>query len=271
MRARYIASSEAVAAGVYSVVVIGQGQGPSQRWNSPGLPAAEHQRPPSGQAPRRDLSGMWDAGGAGVSGPGHLTSPLTPWGAELARTYRPGNGPRLAPLAEINDPLSTRGDPAGFPRLLLFEFRPFQVVQTADQTLMLYTFEKRWRVIWTDGRPLPTDPDPRWYGYSVGNWEDDYTFVVRTIGMEERTWLDNAGNPHSTEMLVEERYHRVANDLVELTVTIDDPKTYTKPWLARDKLRLRLMPKGTDMIEMIPSATEAMEYKSLIGDLSKAK
>ena len=99
-------------------------------------------------------------------------------------------------MAEINDPLSTLGDPSGFPRLVTYELRPLQIVQTSNQVLMLYMFEKRYRVIWTDGRALPKNPDPRWYGYSVGRWEDDYTFVVETVGMDDRTWLDNSGDPH---------------------------------------------------------------------------
>src|SRR3989475_11151693 len=97
-------------------------------------------------------------------------------------------------------------------------------------------WEKRWRLMWTDGRKLPADPDPRWYGYSVGRWEDDYTFVIQTVGMDDRTWLDNAGNPHSADLTVEERYHRVNRDTMELTVTHHDPKADTKPWMARDKL-----------------------------------
>ncbi|MBN4048024.1 hypothetical protein JYU09_00410 [bacterium AH-315-O15] len=214
---------------------------------------------------------MWDAGAAAAAGPGHLAAPFTPWGEQMARSYRPGNGPRMTALADVNDPLSTRGDPAGFPRLVLFELRPFQIVQTPNQVLMLYTFEKRWRVIWTDGRELPTDPDPRWYGYSVGQWENDYTFVVQTVGMDERTWLDNAGNPHSADLRVEERYHRMANDLLELTVTIDDPTAYTRPWLGRDRIPLRLMPPDTDTMEMIPSATEAAEYMRLMGDPSRPR
>jgi hypothetical protein len=95
----------------------------------------------------------------------------------------------MAPITDINDPLSTLGDPEGFPRDLLFELRPFQIVQTPNQVLILYMFEKRWRVIWTDGRELPKDPVARWYGYSVGKWEDDYTFVVQSVGTDERTWL----------------------------------------------------------------------------------
>jgi hypothetical protein len=243
----------------------------NQKWNSPGLAGGGDQRQasPEGPAPRRDLSGIWDAGGPGVSGPGHVGAPFTAWGDEMARSYRPGNGPRMAPLAENNDPLSTRGDPAGFPRNVLYELRPIQIVHTPNQVLMLYLFEKRWRVIWTDGRELPKDPDPRWYGYSVGRWEDDYTLVVQSVGMDERTWLDNAGNPHSADLRVEERYRRVSSNLLELTVTINDPKAYTKPWLGRDKLALRLMPSDTDLMEMIPSATEAAEYSNLIANPSK--
>ena len=79
--------------------------------------------------------------------------------------------------------------------------------------------------------------------------------------MDERTWLDNVGDPHSSEIRVEERYHRLDRDIVELTVKIDDPKTYTEPWLARDKLRLKRMPANSDIFEMICAPTEAEEYK----------
>jgi hypothetical protein len=236
-------------------------------WNNSGLAQSPNQPSPSipaGPAPRRDLTGTWDAGGAGIGARGYVTAPLTPWGEEKGKTHKAGDGIRMVPVAEINDPLSTLGDPAGFPRNLLFELRPFQIVQTANQVLMLYMFEKRFRVIWTDGRQLPKDPDPRWYGYSVGRWADDYTFVVDSVGMDERTWLDNAGSPHSTEMRVEERYHRVDQNTLELTVTIDDPKAYTGPWVPRNKLRLRRMPADTDLMEMIPSASEAAEYKRVI-------
>jgi len=233
-------------------------------WNNAGLGQGRGQASgPVAPAPRRDLSGIWDAGGAGIGARGATPSPLTPWGEALGKTHKAGDGVRMAPIAEINDPLSTMGDPEGFPRNLLFELRPFQVVQTPNQVLFLYMFEKRWRVAWTDGRELPKDPDPRWYGYSVGKWEDDSTFVVNSNGTDERTWLDNAGNPHSNEMRVEERYHRVDMNTMELTVTIDDPKAYTKPWVARNKLVLRLMPANTDLMEMIPSASEAADYKKV--------
>jgi len=187
----------------------------------------------------------------------------------MVRLNKPGNGSRSVPVAEINDPLSTMGDPSGFPRLVTFELRPVQIVHTPNQVLMLYMFEKRWRVIWTDGRELPRDPDPRWYGYSVGRWEDDTTFVVQTVGMDDRTWVDNSGSPHSTALRVEERYRRVSQNTLELTVTIDDPQVYTKPWLARNRLPLKLMPPGTDIMEMIPSASEAAAYQKFISSQTK--
>ena len=181
---------------------------------------------------------------------------------------KPGNGPRAGTVAEINDPLSTLGDPTGFPRIVNFELRPFQIVQTPTQVLMLYMFEHRWRVIWTDGRPLPKDPDPRWYGYSVGRWEDDYTFVVDTVGMRQNTWVDNSGDPHSYDLRVQERYHRVNRTTLELTVVINDPQIYTKPWMSRNRLVMRLMPT-TDLMEMIPSASEAQLYRESISSLTK--
>ena len=237
----------------------------AQVWNSPGMIGAQ-QPPQTGPAPPRDMTGTWDAGGAGIAPRGSPTAPLTPWGEKKISTYKPGDGPRApSVIGEINDPLSTMCDPAGFPRNLLFELRPFQVVQTANQVLMLYMFEKRFRTIWTDGRALPKDPDPRWYGYSVGRWEDDSTFVVDTIGLDEKTWLDNAGNPHSNDMRVEERYHRVNMGQMELTVTINDPTAYTKPWVGRNKLALRLIPSNVDLMEMICSGTEAQEYKKNMG------
>lgn len=223
----------------------------------------------SGPAPHRDLSGIWDVENTmeGISPAGVKShAPFTAWGANMANNvYKPGDGPRRVPVGQVNDPLDSC-DPAGFPRDLLFEYRPFQVAQTPNQVLMLYQYQRVWRVIWTDGRPLPKDPDPRWYGYSVGKWLDDQTFVVETTGLDERTWLDNAGDPHSSELRVQERYHRLSRDSMEVTVKIDDPKTYTAPWLARDKLHLKLMPSTTDLMEMICAPSEAEEYKKVIAN-----
>jgi hypothetical protein len=238
-------------------------------WNNAGLSGPPSG--PAGPAPRRDLSGTWDAGNAGIQPTGHVAAPFTPRGEQMAKANKPGNGSRLVSVNDDNDPLSTMGDPTGFPRIVLYELRPFQIVQTSNQVLILYMFEKRWRVIWTDGRALPTNPDPRWYGYSVGRWVDDSTLVVNSVGTDDRTWIDNAGNPHSNSLRVEERYHRVNQQKMELTVTLDDPEVYTKPWMAVDKLPINLMPNGSDLMEMIPSASEAAAYRRVIASQAKTK
>ena len=181
-----------------------------------------------------------------------------------------GEGEEQAPIGLVNDPVHSC-NPVGFPRSDLFNLKTMAIVQTPNYVLWLNQFYTVFRTIWTDGRQLPKDPNPRWYGYSVGKWEDDSTFVVQSVGTDERTWLDNAGNPHSSEMRVEERYHRASQNSLELTVTIDDPKAYTKPWVARDKLPLRLMPPDTDLMEMIPSASEAAEYKKVFATEGKGK
>ena len=256
----------AAAVAVFAAVVPRAQMAP---WNNAGLSGPPAGRP--GPAPKRDLSGTWDAGNAGIQPTGHVAAPFTAVGQQMASANKPGNGSRLVSVTDDNDPLSTMGDPTGFPRIVLYELRPFQIVQTSNQVLILYMFEKRWRVIWTDGRALPTNPDPRWYGYSVGRWADDYTLVVQTVGTDDRTWLDNAGNPHSNGLRTEERYRRVDQQTIELTVTIDDPTVYTKPWTAVDKLPIRLMPNGSDLMEMIPSASEAAAYRRVIASQAKTK
>jgi hypothetical protein len=242
---------------------------------APGSPASPSQAKTekASPAPRRDLSGIWgpENVGEGISPSGVKShAPFTEFGANVANNvYKPGDGPRKVSVGLVNDPLDGC-DPAGFPRNLLFELRPFQSVQTSNQVLMMYQYQRIWRVIWTDGREIPKNLDARWYGYSVGKWEDDYTFVVQTIAMDERTWLDNAGDPHSDEMRVEERYHLLDRDTLELTVKIDDPKIYTAPWLARDKMRLKRMPPDTEILEMICAPSEAEEYKKVMAEpLSK--
>lgn len=238
---------------------------PPVLWNTPSIQPKPPQAAP-GPAPRRDISGTWDAFAAGIQPAGVKShAPFTDWGQKMADTYKPGDGPRKVPLGAINDPLDGC-DPAGFPRNVFFELRPFEIAQTSDQVLILYEYQKVWRAIWTDGRELPTDPEPRWYGYSVGHWQDDYTFVVDTIGLDERTWLDNAGDPHSADMRVEETYHRADLDTLELTVKIDDPKAYTKAWTGLDKFVLHRQPKNFDIREMICAPSEAEEYKKTVAE-----
>ncbi len=238
---------------------------PPALWNTPSI-QPKPPLPSSGAAPRRDISGTWDAFAAGIQPSGVKShAPFTDWGKKMADAYKPGDGPRKVALGSINDPLDGC-DPAGFPRDVFFELRPLEIAQISDQVLILYEYQKVWRAIWTDGRELPRDPEPRWYGYSVGHWQDDYTFVVDTVGLDERTWLDNAGDPHSADMRVQETYHRADLDTLELSVKIDDPKAYTQPWIGLDKFVLKRQPRTFDIREMICVPSEAEEYKKTVAE-----
>jgi len=168
----------------------------------------------------------------------------------------------MVPSALSNDPQPTC-EPQGWPRLILHNYRTSQIFQTPKQVLILYQFNRKWRNIWTDGRANPTVDDvlePRWWGYTVGRWLDDYTFVAETVGMDERTWLDNVGRPHSWEARVEERYFRRDLKHIEVTITINDPTYYSKPWVALDRLPLRLQPDTFDIREMECSPSEFARY-----------
>jgi hypothetical protein len=242
-------------------------------WGRPIIRPAKGQK--SAPAPRHDISGIWDPGDGGIQALGPATMPedgkpehrlpYTPLGLEALNRTKPSNGVRSVLPVETNDPVDY-GDPQGFPREDLYELRTTQILQTPLRTVLLYEFGKVWRVIWTDGREFPKDPEPRWFGYSVGKWVDDYTLVVQTWGTDERTWLDHVGHPHSGDLRVEERFHRVDHDHLELTVTIDDPKIYTKPWVALDKLPFNLEPPTFDVREMIWSPSDFAEYNKLIGN-----
>ncbi len=190
----------------------------------------------------------------------------TPEGLAALKANKPsGPGVRQVPAALANDPMD-QCDPIGFPRMELYELRTFQLLQNANQVIYLNQYFGNFRVIWTDGRELPKDPEPRWNGYSVGKWVDDYTFVVETTGLNPRSWLDHAGRPHSDALRVEERFHRVDHDNMELTVTIYDPKMYAEPWQGLNKYPLHLQPPDYDMPEFICSPIDFAEYKKQVED-----
>ena len=192
--------------------------------------------------------------------------PYTAEALEALKLNKPSNGIRSVLAKDTNDPVFKYGDPQGMPREDLYELRTTQILQRPDSIVLLYQFNKVWRVVWTDGREAPKDAEPRWYGYSVGKWVDDYTLVVETTGIKEETWIDRAGRPHSDELRVEERFHRVDHGRLQLTVTINDPKMYTKPWVALDQYPFDLMPATFDVREMIWSPSEYQRYNELMGN-----
>jgi hypothetical protein len=209
-----------------------------------------------------DLSGIWQAQGeprgeGGLFGLGESENskyfrdilsdfkpgeePLTPAGREILRQHGlPGVvGPNLKCL------------PDGVPHADLLP-EPFKIIQTPVETLMLYEVETIFRQIFTDGRKHPADPSPTWLGYSVGKWDGD-TLVVDTMGFNDLSWLDARGHGHSEEMRVEERFQRRDFGHMDVTVTVTDPKVFTKP--VTIKFVEQLLP-DTDVFEHICSENE---------------
>ena len=99
--------------------------------------------------------------------------------------------------------------------------------------------------------------EPRWFGYSVGKWVDPTTLVVTTIGLDDSTWIDNIGRPHSDKFPWKKSFHRVDEFNIELTLTITDPVMYTKPWVPLNKFRLGMNSPDFDIREMICSRLTA--------------
>jgi hypothetical protein len=124
---------------------------------------------------------------------------------------------------------------------------PFRIIQTPGLIAVLYEYQTIYRQIFTNGRALPNDPNPTWMGYSTGSWNGD-ELVVTTIGYNNRTSLDLAGHPHTEALRMTERYRRIDYGHIDLHVTFDDSKAYTRPWT--QAVKLDLMPDG-DLIEYV--------------------
>jgi len=153
--------------------------------------------------------------GAGLMG----GLPYQPWAADLVKQRRTEQ--------RVNDPMS-RCVPIGPIRLHTWN-GPRKVAQTPGLLIIMNELDTTYRQIFTDGRPLPADPNPSWNGYSAGKWEGD-TLVVQTNGFRDHMWLDAAGNPMTDAAKITERFHRPDFGHMDIEVTVDDPKAYTKPW-----------------------------------------
>jgi hypothetical protein len=171
-----------------------------------------------------------------------------------------------------NDPHSRYCDPFGFPQNMANEIRGMTITSMPTRTFILLQYMDLWREIWTDGRTLPTNVggrgkdalDPKYNGYSIGHWEDDYTFVVDTTGLEENTWATKNGYPHSIDAHVQERFHRDSKNDLTLTITMDDPKLYTKQFMLGVE-HFRWIPnQQLDDFTCIPS--EVQQYLKELGD-----
>lgn len=189
-----------------------------------------------------DLSGVWHARDgrhiANLAGAEGITAPFQPWAEALYKERLANNG--------LDRP-SGQCLPKSVPEGMTLPPYPFKIVQTPAVTLVLYEIFVNYRQIHTDGRALPTERHPAWFGYSIGRWEQD-TFVVETVGINDRTWLDDSGYPHSDALKITERIRRRDFGSMEIEFTFDDPKAYTKPWSA--KVAFELMP-DTELLEYV--------------------
>jgi hypothetical protein len=168
--------------------------------------------------------------------------PFQPWAAELHK-QRVANNSKDNPDAHCL--------PMG---LMQFHYHgePRKMIQTPQVIVILYEANAGIRQIFTDGRPLPKDADPWWYGYSTGHWEGD-TLVVETAGFRDLGWLDVEGSPLSDAAHIIERFHRPDFGHLDIEVTIDDPKAYTKPWTVNVHQHILL---DTDIIEFVCQENE---------------
>ncbi len=205
---------------------------------TPGMPRTPADKPDlSAPAPRTadgkpDLSGVWQVRQSSYLV--YVTSDLKPdeirpWAAALFK-QREDNYRNDTDGINCLPP----GPKAGISGLAL----PMKIVQTPNLVVILYEYQTIYRQIFTDGRALPDDPNPTWMGYTVGHWEGD-TLVATTAGYNDRTTIDLGGHPHTEALRVTERFHRRDAGHIDLQVTLDDPKAYTRSWTLPIELVLR--------------------------------
>lgn len=214
---------------------------------NPGTPHTPGGKPDlAAPAPRTadgkpDLSGVWSVENSGslfyITG-NVSSAEMLPWAAALFK-QREQNFRRDTDGINCLPP----GPKAGIGTGNL----PFRIMQTPGLIAMLYEYQTIYRQIFTNGRELPKDPNPTWMGYSTGTWDGD-TLVVTTIGYNDRTSIDLAGHPHTEALRVTERYRRVDYGHLDLKITFDDPKAYTRPFT--QAVKFNLMPDG-DLIEYV--------------------
>jgi hypothetical protein len=213
---------------------------------TPGIPRTKDGKPnlaaPAPRTPdgKPDLSGIWKAPNTrylenlGADG---IEIPMRPWAAKVYRE-REENFGKDRPSGRCLPHSVTDFDAHHMPKKL---------IQLPGLIVLLFESYHSYRQIFTDGRPLPADREPAWFGYSVGKWESD-TLIVDTVGINEKTWLDDGGHPHSEALHVIERFRRPDFGHLEVQVTIDDPKAYTKPWTV--KIRWDLVP-DTELLDWV--------------------
>lgn len=206
--------------------------GAQARGGAPRGQAAAAAAPPAPRLPNGhpDLSGVW-MGGGGIA----------------ERNLKPGDQILLTPEAKkLMDARLSKDDPeanclpTGIPRMNPYPWRMVQTPTHSPETHIFILFEGNihsYRQIFMDGRPHLSDPDPTWYGNSIGKWEGE-TLVVDTIGFNDKFWFDFDGHPHTTQLHTIERFTRIDLNTLSWDITIMDPGAYQKPFTVQTRARL---------------------------------
>ena len=213
-----------------------------------GIPRLKNGQPDlNAPAPRRAdgkpvLTGLWIAdppkvrdATAGLK-PGELS--MTPWAQKIFDERKTGD-------VSANDP-DANCLPQGVPKIESTPL-PFKIYQEPNVVVVLYEAFDQFRQFFMDGRPLPKDPNPAWYGYSVAKWDGD-TLVVESSGFNGKAWLDQLGHPSTEALHVFERFHRRDFGHMDITSTIEDPGAYTKPWTFTQPVTLLV---DTELLEFV--------------------
>jgi hypothetical protein len=267
-------------------------QNAPQGWPKPaeggrgGRGAAAKDKTPPAPAPKHSIAGLWANTREGNQAKGvqlHPNDgtpgnqpPYTPFGLQLYKSHKPLEGFNSVPPAQNNDP-RVQCEPLGLPRANHYDLG-VRIYQDDNSVAMLYQYDNRWRIIWTDGRPLPKLLDggveingeyqeERWMGYSVGKWLDDTTLEVQTIGTmpEDRVWLDNTGRAISDQVHITETFKRVDSDTMQWSEVLDDPKVFTKPWKTMD-ITMKTENPRIDILTRYCSPKEIKDYNNAYGD-----
>jgi hypothetical protein len=176
-------------------------------------------------------------------------APYQPWAAELVKKRMADNN---------KDNPDAHCLPMGVMQMTAHPY-PKKIIQTPAELILIYEASGTTvREVFLDGRPLPSkDAEPWWNGYSVGHWEGNDTLVVETTGFMDDGWLDVRGSPLTSAGKLVERYHRPSYGTLDIEVTIDDPKAYTKPFTATVHNRLLV---DTQLIEFVCIDKDAQHY-----------
>jgi len=211
---------------------------PRNQDGSPNLTAPAPKRPDG----KPDLTGIWQASPTKLD---DATVGMKPGEVEMTPSAQAIFDQRKTGKLSYLDP-DANCLPQGVPKIEHTPL-PFKILQEPNLVVLLYEAFGQFRQFFMDGRPLPTDPNPQWYGYSVAKWDGD-TLVVQSSGFNGKAWLDQLGHPSSEAMRTVERFHRIDFGHMTVTSTIDDPVDYKKPWTVTQPL---VLISDTDLLELV--------------------